>query len=47
MNVYPFIEAEKQEAGSVLRACWLVEVSRSALMPTVPARPAGRSTTLP
>ena len=30
MNVYPFIEAEKQEAGSVLRACRLLEVSRSA-----------------
>jgi len=30
VNVYPFIEAEKQEAGSVLRACRLLEVSRSA-----------------
>ena len=30
MNVYPFIEAEKQEAGSALRACRLLEVSRSA-----------------
>jgi len=27
VNVYPFIEAEKQEAGSVLRACRLLEVS--------------------
>ena len=28
--MYPFIEAEKQEAGSALRACRLLEVSRSA-----------------
>ena len=27
MNVYPFIEAEKQGVGSVATACRLVEVS--------------------
>ena len=30
MNVYPFIEAEKQGVGSVATACRLLEVSRSA-----------------
>ena len=30
MNVYPFIEAEKQDSGNVKRACELLEVSRAA-----------------
>jgi hypothetical protein len=30
VNVYPFIEAEKQGVGSVATACRLLEVSRSA-----------------
>lgn len=30
MNVYPFIEAEKQEQRNVKRACELLQVSRSA-----------------
>ena len=30
MNVYPFIEAEKQGSHNVRRACELLQVSRSA-----------------
>ena len=30
MNVYPFIEAEKQEQRNVKRACELLQVSRAA-----------------
>ena len=30
MNVYPFIEAEKQGSGNVKRACELLKVSRAA-----------------
>ena len=30
MNVYPFIEAEKQGRGNVCRACALLKVSRAA-----------------
>ena len=30
MNVYPFIEAEKQDSGNVKRACELLKVSRAA-----------------
>ena len=30
MNVYPFIEAERAQQGSVKRTCELLEVSRAA-----------------
>jgi hypothetical protein len=42
VNGYPFIEAERAQQRSVKRACELLEVSRAAFTPTMPApsRPA-------
>jgi hypothetical protein len=42
VNVYPFIEAEKQGSGNVKRACELLKVSRAACYAARAARPSDR-----
>ena len=42
MNVYPFIEAEKQGRRNVKRACELLKVSRAACYAARAGRPSGR-----
>ncbi len=42
MNVYPFIEAEKQEQRNVKRACELLQVSRAAYYAAREGRPSRR-----
>jgi hypothetical protein len=46
VNVYPFIEAEKQDSGNVTRACELLKVSRAAFYAHRAGPPGGTSRTL-
>jgi hypothetical protein len=42
VNVYPFIEAEKAQQGTLKRACELLEVSRAASYAHRPGTPSAR-----
>ena len=42
MNLYPFIEAEKQEQRNVKRACELLQVSRAAYYAARDGQPSRR-----
>jgi len=44
VNIYPFIEAEKRASRSVVRACELMEVSRSAYYQQRHGQPSARET---